>query len=124
ADRGLLLAPLTLAPGLAYVVRGSVTEGIFHGRLTRAAYFMPLRAEGETGPSELEVDLPVGEMRRLSAPWGNLFDRRRGRTGWLGFSQSLAFLGLLLGLEIHYRIVENQPNFGVSMDGHLCWFGM
>jgi len=37
AERGLLLAPLALAPGLAFVVRGSVANGVFHGRLTRAA---------------------------------------------------------------------------------------
>src|SRR5207245_2580927 len=29
ADGGLLLAPLVLAPGLAFVVRGSVSEGVF-----------------------------------------------------------------------------------------------
>ncbi|HYT90526.1 MAG TPA: protein-L-isoaspartate O-methyltransferase, partial [Gemmataceae bacterium] len=43
AEDGLLLAPLALAPGLAYLVRGTVTNGIFDGRLTRPAFFMPLR---------------------------------------------------------------------------------
>src|SRR5205807_4182457 len=49
---GLLLAPVALAPGLAYLVRGTVREEVFEGRLTRAAYFMSLRAEGETGSPE------------------------------------------------------------------------
>ena len=34
---GLLLAPLSLAPGLAYLVRGGMNGGIFQGRPTRAA---------------------------------------------------------------------------------------
>src|SRR5205807_1520210 len=38
---GLLLAPLELAPGLAYLVCGRVSAGRFEGRLTRPAYFMP-----------------------------------------------------------------------------------
>jgi protein-L-isoaspartate(D-aspartate) O-methyltransferase len=122
ADRGLLLAPLTLAPGLAYVVRGAVTEGIFHGRLTRAAYFMPLRAEGEIGTSDTLSLLPEGELRTLPAPWAGWFDRRRPRLHWLGFSQALAFYGLLRGLAIHYRVLRNgYPNYGVSQGEALCW---
>ena len=69
ADRGLLLAPLALAPGLAYIVRGTVTGGVFHGRLTRAAYFMPLRAEGESGAGELRDLTPLGDGLTLPAPW-------------------------------------------------------
>jgi protein-L-isoaspartate(D-aspartate) O-methyltransferase len=125
ADRGLLLAPLALAPGLAYVVRGAVTKGVFHGRLTRAAYFMPLRTEGETGPSDLEQPAPGGDVRRLPAPWAGWFDRRRGRGTWLGFSQALAFFGLLRGLGIHYRLMESgQAVFGVSQGEALCWYGI
>src|SRR5262249_16367705 len=45
APGGWLLAPLALAPGLAYVVRGTASHGVFDGRLIRPAYFMPLRAE-------------------------------------------------------------------------------
>jgi protein-L-isoaspartate O-methyltransferase len=124
ADRGLILAPLALAPGLAFVVRGTVTEGVFHGRLTRAAYFMPLRTEGETGPSDADDLVPGGELRQLPAPWAGWFDRKRGRGTWLGFCQSLAFFGLVRGLGIHYRFLENnQPSFGVSNGERLCWFG-
>jgi protein-L-isoaspartate(D-aspartate) O-methyltransferase len=120
---GVLLAPLALAPGLAYVVRGTVRDGTFKGRLTRAAYFMPLRAEGETGVSEGEPSSPGGALRRLPAPWAGWFDRRRLRANWLGFSQALAFLGLLRGLAVHYRLAEgNQPACGVSAGEDLCWY--
>jgi protein-L-isoaspartate(D-aspartate) O-methyltransferase len=123
ADRGLLLAPLILAPGVAYVVRGTVTEGIFHGRLTRAAYFMPLRAEGESGTTD-EPPPPVGPERTLPAPWAGWFDRRRPRVNWLGFVQALAFYGLLRGLSVHYQVAENgQAAFGVSAEADLCWLG-
>lgn len=124
AERGLLLAPMTLAPGLAFVVRGTVTEGVFHGRLTRAAYFMPLRAEGEAGTAEAEAAPLGGSARTLPAPWAGWFDRRRLRINWLGFSQALVFYGWLRGLTVHYRATpEGQPNFGVSERDALCWFG-
>ena len=124
ADRGLLLAPLALAPGLAFIVRGTVTDGLFHGRLTRAAYFMPLRAEGESGTSEVEPFEPVGSMRNMPAPWAGWFDRRRTRSTWLNFSQALVFLGYLRGLNVHYRVLEKgQPCFGISEGQSLCWFG-
>jgi protein-L-isoaspartate(D-aspartate) O-methyltransferase len=125
ADRGLLLAPVSFAPGLAFTVRGTVTEGVFHGRLTRAAYFMPLRSEGEAGASEVESLPPTGDLDKLPAPWAGWFDRKRPRINWLGFSQSLAFFGLLRGCGVHYRITEQgQPIFAVSRDSNLCWFGL
>lgn len=126
AEQGLLLAPLVLGSGLAYLVRGSVADGVFHGRLTRAAYFMPLRAEGETGQNEIGAYPPAGAERRLPAPWAGWFERRRPRANWLTFSQALAFYGWLRGLNVHYRTQPNgQPLFGVSQpeDGSLCWLG-
>jgi len=125
ADRGLLQAPLALAPGLAYVVRGTVTRGVFHGRLTRAAYFMPLRAEHETGVPDVEPQ-PGGDLRTLPAPWSGWFDRRRPRTNWVGFSQSLAFYAWLRGLAVHYRSLDHdQSAYGVSEPAGdaLCWLG-
>ncbi len=127
AECGLLLAPLALAPGLAFLVRGTVQEGVFRGRLTRAAYFMALRAEGEPGAVEIEPLPPGGELQSLPAPWTHWFDRKRPRLNWLGFIQSLALYGLLRGLEVHYRTTENsQISFGVSdrERGFLCWYGI
>ncbi len=92
--KGLLLAPLALAPGLAYIVRGTVTEEIFHGRLTRAAYFMPLRTEDEVGPSDLQATAPAGEMHALEAPWVGWFDRRRDARHLAGFQPVLGFFRL------------------------------
>src|SRR5262249_16472135 len=95
-------------------------------RLTRAAYFMPLRAEGETGQTEIGAYPPASAERRLPAPWAGWFDRRRPRTNWLAFCQALAFYAWLRGHNIHYRTQPNgQPLFGVRGpdEGSLCWLG-
>jgi len=130
ADGGLLSAPLTLAPGLAYIVRGTVDCGTFDGRLLRAAYFMPLRAEGESGSSDNDAPVAYGsgssdrDLATVPAPWGDWFGRRHLRSGWLRFSQALAFYGWLHGLEVHFRGRANgQSEFAVSRGGNLCWFG-
>jgi len=103
-DTGLLLAPLSLAPGLAYLVQGGVTNGVFEGQLTRAAYFMTLRGEDETGAYEVQPEMPGGEWSKMTAPWSRWFDRRRPRINWLGFIQSLAFYGWLRGFGVHYQV--------------------
>lgn len=124
SEQGLLLAPLALAPGLAYVVCGTVRAGVFHGRLTRAAYFMALRAEGEVGEA-IERPLPsAAGLRGVRAPWTGWFDRRRPRSSWLGFIQSLAFYGLLRGLEVHCQALANgEMTFGVNDGDCICWLG-
>jgi protein-L-isoaspartate(D-aspartate) O-methyltransferase len=126
AEGGVLLAPLALAPGLGYVVRGTASGGVFEGRLTRAAYFMPLRAEGEVG-SAAPDSLPVrGPLRAVAAPWAGWFDRRRGRQGWLGLVQSVAFYGWLRGLRVSYQVLpDGDTAFGVSdAEGSwACWLG-
>jgi protein-L-isoaspartate(D-aspartate) O-methyltransferase len=123
APRGLLLAPLALAPGLAFIVRGSVRDGVFHGRLTRAAYFMPLRTEGETGAADGAI-LPTEGLQMLPAPWAGWFDRKRPRANWLGFIQALAFHGLLRGLSVHFQALGNEEAvFGVSDGACVCWLG-
>jgi protein-L-isoaspartate(D-aspartate) O-methyltransferase len=123
ADEGLLLAPLSLAPGLAFVVRGTAHAGVFHGRLLRAAYFMPLRAEGEDGAEDLAVP-PTAQTRSLAAPWAGWFDRRRPRTSWLAFIQALALFGLLRGLAVHYQTAaDGEATFGVANGIECCWLG-
>jgi protein-L-isoaspartate(D-aspartate) O-methyltransferase len=124
APDGLLLAPLALAPGLAFIVCGGVRDGLFEGRLTRAAFFMPLRAEGETGAASAESSSP-GPLATVRAPWSGWFDRRRTRAGWLGLAQALAFYALLRGLRISYQSVgDSEAMFGVAdSDGAACWLG-
>jgi len=122
-EGGILLAPLALAPGLAYVVRGTVCDKVFEGKLTRAAYFMPLRAEGETGAEE-PVRPPPGEVETQPAPWAGWFDRRKPRASWFGFVQALAFYAFVKGLSIHYQTLTNgEPAYGVEQSGHFCWLG-
>jgi protein-L-isoaspartate(D-aspartate) O-methyltransferase len=123
-EGGVLLAPLVLAPGLAYVVRGGVKDGVYQGQLTRAAYFMSLRAEGETGVAAEEAGNAFGEGQTRPAPWVGWFDRKRPRANWVGFIQALAFYGLLRGLRLHYQTLSNgEPTFGVSEGTSACWLG-
>jgi protein-L-isoaspartate(D-aspartate) O-methyltransferase len=126
ANGGRLVAPLALAPGLAFVVRGTVTAGVFDGRLTRPAYFMPLRDERQRGDSSTEEAHSFGPLRQLPAPWAACMDRRRHRFRWLAFSQSLAFYGLLRGMDVFYQVMpDHQAAFGVSDAERscVCWFG-
>lgn len=125
APGGRLLAPLTLAPGLEFTVVGSVQDGVFEGRLTRAAYFMPLRCEGETGTSHPPGRFAVaGEVQACVSPWDGWFQRRRLRQSWNGFGQSLAFFGFLRGLQLHFRSLETDPCiFGISQGDSVCWLG-
>jgi protein-L-isoaspartate O-methyltransferase len=124
SEQGLMVAPLVLAPGLAYVVCGTVSEGVFQGRLTRAAYFMALRAEGDTGTAMERPLPPAADLRAVPAPWAGWFDRRRPRTSWIGFIQSLVFYGLLRGLDVHYQTLPNgETVFGVHDRDCVCWLG-
>jgi protein-L-isoaspartate(D-aspartate) O-methyltransferase len=124
AEGGRLLAPLVLGPGLEFIASGTVSHGIFEGRLTRAAYFMPLRTEGESGSGLPNLPPAATEPEVLSSPWAGWFERRRWRNTWLGFSQALAFLGLMQGLNVHHRALETGQSFGISdSGGKWCWFG-
>jgi len=120
---GLLSAPLTLGPGLAFVLVGGVTDDVFTGRLMRAAYFMPLRAEGESGDNE-EASPAAERLEALPAPWAEWLNRRRIRGGWLRLGQALAFYALLRGLDLGYRAQQDgQPIFGISDGSSECWLG-
>jgi protein-L-isoaspartate(D-aspartate) O-methyltransferase len=125
-EGGMLLAPLVLAPGLAFVLRGSVRAKLLEGSLTRAAYFMPLRGEAETEPEETETAALPHSLRRIRAPWAGWLDRRQFRLRWLSLSQALAFYGMLRGLRIHYQTMpDGQSAFGVNDPdlGSVCWLG-
>ncbi len=125
AEQGLLLAPLALAPGLAFVVSGTVHEGLFSGRLTRAAYFMGLRAEDECGPCDDESPPPAEDMKTIRAPWAGWFERKRSRGSWFGFIQALAFFGFLQGLRVHYQsLPTGESVYGIDDGKCLCWLGM
>jgi protein-L-isoaspartate O-methyltransferase len=123
---GVLLAPLALAPGLAFIVCGTVLDGIFEGRLTRPAYFMPLRTEGDIGDGDPPGPSISARFQRIPAPWAEWFDRRRRRLGWYALGRSLAFFGLLRGLEVGYQMVEeDRPTFLLTDPGTeaACWLG-
>lgn len=99
-EGGRLVAPVAFAPGLSFVVSGSVQQGIFTGRALRPAFFMPLRSEADTGERDgSEEVLPAG-LQEIPAPWAGWFERQRGRYDWLGFLQALAFWAWLQGTTV------------------------
>jgi hypothetical protein len=125
----LLLVPLDLAPGLAYLVRGTCRTGVFEGRLTRPAYFMPLRDEDDEGrdnaPTSSSLLPPPDPLPSVSAPWADWSERRASHTG-PGLLQSLAFLGWLHGHTIAYQaLADSRTMFGIGdlVHGHACWLG-
>jgi protein-L-isoaspartate(D-aspartate) O-methyltransferase len=125
AAAGLLSAPLALAPGLAFVICGSLANGIFEGRLMRAAYFMPLRAEDEPGTAEETTAETTDGLETAAAPWAEWLERRRARATWLRLAQSLAFYGWLRGLTIALRSqADGQVMYAVrDAAGACCWLG-
>jgi protein-L-isoaspartate(D-aspartate) O-methyltransferase len=121
-DGGVLVAPLFFAPGLAFVVRGSVSKGVFDGSLTRGAYFMPLRAEDETPEGEPET--PINSLRSRPAPWAGWFERQKPRLAWHNFIQALVFYGWLRGLTVHHRGSSTAPaGYAVGWQDAVCWLG-
>jgi hypothetical protein len=124
ADGGRVVAPLSLAPGMAFVASGEVRGGVFSGRLTRPAYFVPLRAEGESGaqPAALGV---AGPLRVQPAAWAGWFDGRTARAAWPGFVRGLTFFGWLRGLRVVYLVEGGRAVFGVAnASGAGCLLGL
>ncbi|MFO0930523.1 MAG: hypothetical protein U0736_26420 [Gemmataceae bacterium] len=75
---GLVQAPVDLAPGLAWLVQGTASDGVFRGGITRAAFFMPLRDEGDPGRDR---NIPEAAAQPLTvharpAPYAGWPDRR------------------------------------------------
>jgi protein-L-isoaspartate(D-aspartate) O-methyltransferase len=133
-EGGLILAPLDLAPGLAYTLCGEVQGGDVLGRLTRPAYFMPLRDE-EPVPVAKTVSpsgrarigrLPAHErLTAIPAPWADWADRK-SQPEIAELPHALAFLGWLSGLLINYvSLTDGRPGYGVADRelGQVCWIG-
>ncbi len=130
AEGGLLLAPLDLAPGLAFLVCGTCRDGVFEGRLTRPAYFMPLRSASEQGRENSPVSPGLlsgaDALPSATAPWADWTARKASCMG-PGLLPSLAFLGWLHGYAIGYQaLADGQIVYGIGdlVRGHACWFGM
>jgi protein-L-isoaspartate(D-aspartate) O-methyltransferase len=130
AEGGLLLAPLDLAPGLAFLVCGVCRDGVFAGRLTRPAYFMPLRGGTEQGRENAPASsglLPAADsLPPATAPWADWTARKASSIG-PGLLPSLAFLGWLHGYTIGYQALgDGQIVYGIGdlVQGHACWFGL
>lgn len=135
AEGGRVLAPIDLAPGLAYTLCGQVKSGDLFGRLTRPAYFMPLRDEEpiQQGPAAHSSAgrsrahrLPSHErLTSFPAPWADWADRKiQPEIAML--PHALAFLGWLSGLLINYvSLNDGRPGYGLAdreME-RVCWIG-
>jgi protein-L-isoaspartate(D-aspartate) O-methyltransferase len=126
-DGGWVEAPLALAPGLAYMVRGVCRRGVFSGRLRRPAYFMPLRAESGPEPPDPTAAGALPSPASLTAaapPWGAEDERRSVFSN--DMLQALAFLGWLHGLTVSQTLFgERRLFYGVAdlVRGRACWMG-
>lgn len=130
SEDGLLLAPLDLAPGLAYLVCGTCRDGVFEGQLTRTAYFMPLRDEAEEGRENSDLfsgRFPSPEtLPSVMAPWAEWAGRKATHAG-PGLLPSLAFLGWLHGFTIGCQsLADGRTFYGIGnlVHGHACWMGL
>jgi protein-L-isoaspartate(D-aspartate) O-methyltransferase len=130
AEGGLLIAPLDVAPGLAYLVCGTCHDGVFEGRLTRPAYFMPLRDEIEERRDHAPAStglLPAPDtLPSVTAPWADWAERKASVSG-PGLLPSLAFLGWLQGYTLGFQALANgRTVYGVGdlVHGHACWLGL
>src|SRR5581483_11531348 len=127
APAGIVQAPLDLGPGMAWVVQGTVHDGLFEGRLTRAAFFMPLRDEGTPGRDRNSPAGPLPGPERLQgvpAPWSAWPEGRS--SGGADYLTSLAFLGWLEGWTTgHATCPDGRPGFGLGdlVRGSVCWMG-
>ncbi len=125
---GIVQAPVDLAPGLAYVMQGEVFDGILLGGLTRAAYFMPLRDEGDAGRDRNAPDSPLPDPQRLEAvpaPWAS-WNIRRPDSEVDDFLPSVAMLAWLEGLTLGYASCPDGRAGHAIVDlvrGQACWMG-
>lgn len=125
---GIVQVPLDLGPGLAWVCQGGPYEGGFVGRLTRPAFFMPLRDESESGRDRNQPTGPMPdpeEMAHATPPWGHWSDFRAW--GRMDPPTSMAVLGWLEGMTTgHAALPDGRTAFGVADPSRqeVCWMGM
>jgi protein-L-isoaspartate(D-aspartate) O-methyltransferase len=125
---GLVQVPVDLAPGLAWIVQGAVRDGILDARLTRPAYFMPLRDEDDPGRDRhaSTAALPGPErLQAVAAAWAGWQDRKPGVEA-SDFLPGVAMLAWLEGLTLGYAACpDGRPGHGVGdlVRGHACWLG-
>jgi protein-L-isoaspartate(D-aspartate) O-methyltransferase len=125
---GLLQVPVDLAPGLAWIVQGEVHRGLFRGRLTRPAYFMPLRDEDDPGRDRPLSSGPLPGPERLQAvpaPWAGWQERKPGVEA-ADFLPCIALLAWLEEFALGYATCpDGRPGFGVGdlIHGQACWLG-
>jgi protein-L-isoaspartate(D-aspartate) O-methyltransferase len=125
---GLVQVPLDLAPGLAWIVQGEVSERVFEGRLIRPAYFMPLRDEDDPGRDRAVSTGPLPGPERLqsvTAPWAN-WQERRSSFDSCEFLGGIALLAWLEGSSLGYATCpDGRPGFGIGdlVRGQACWLG-
>ncbi|MFO0879454.1 MAG: methyltransferase domain-containing protein [Gemmataceae bacterium] len=124
---GLLQTPLDLGPGLAWIWQGRVVDGAFLGRLTRPAFFMPLRNASEPGRDRNSVPTPLPlpeSLARVAPPWSHWPDFRAANRQ--DPPLSLAVLGWLQGMTTgHATLPDSRSAFGVGHpdEGECCWLG-
>jgi hypothetical protein len=125
---GIVQVPIDLAPGLAWIVQGAADGGVFSGRLTRPAYFMPLRDEGDPGRDRSVSTGPLPGPERLQsvpAPWAGWHERRTNVEA-TDFLAGVAMLAWLEGHSLGYATCpDGRPGFGVGdlVRGQACWLG-
>jgi protein-L-isoaspartate(D-aspartate) O-methyltransferase len=127
APGGIVQVPLDLGPGMAWVLQGTADAGFFEGRLTRAAFFMPLRDEGNPGRDRNVPSGPLPGPERLQgtpAPWSAWHEGRS--TGGADYLTSLALMGWLEGWTVgHANCPDGRPGYGLGdlVRGEVCWMG-
>lgn len=125
---GIVQAPIDLAPGMAWIVQGTARDGVFTGRLTRAAYFMPLRDEGDPGRDRSVATGPLPGPERLQsvpAPYAN-WNERPSSIDTVDFLPAVAMLAWLEGYSLGYATCpDGRPGYGVGdlVRGEACWLG-
>jgi protein-L-isoaspartate(D-aspartate) O-methyltransferase len=123
-ERGTLVVPIDFAPGLAFVVRGTVRQGTYEGKITRAAYFMPLRKEEESGDRLEKGPTVASGLRARKPPWLRGPETPRSRSSFSNLVQSLAFYGWLKGLKAAYQTLPGgQVAYALhdATASRTCW---